>query len=78
MCLFPVAIGGYWAYGQMATMPSSEKHPSTVPMWKGVKVLHTNRNVFVPNCNRRILGLQSNAKNFFFFHENKHYFNQGQ
>ncbi|KAK1419365.1 hypothetical protein QVD17_28531 [Tagetes erecta] len=24
-----------------ATMPSSEKHPSTVPMWKGVKVSYT-------------------------------------
>ncbi|CAN0878787.1 Lysine histidine transporter-like 8 [Linum grandiflorum] len=24
-----------------ATMPSSEKHPSTVPMWKGVKVAYT-------------------------------------
>lgn len=24
-----------------ATMPSDEKHPSSVPMWKGVKIAYT-------------------------------------
>lgn len=28
-------------FSLQSTMPSSEKHPSHVPMWKGVKVSYT-------------------------------------